>query len=244
MKRSRTMAIDILTGLAAMLLFILTDGFLHVGADSRIGVIVIAALYFCAGLSRGNTTPVNAWVKGLLVSSVGCAAFCTIGWNGVQHIELLILISAAISFAICGVYARRVPRSAALTLALIAFSFVALFAETGVPSLTTRFAVRSMMTPAPQFSIEGWRANELFPQTCTGASWSLISGLHGVRPAAGSSPKSTSCTGAINHLLTSLFGRSTSTTVARPWPKPPISCGNTVTFCPWRSMAEMYPIVS
>lgn len=152
---AKTTAIDVLTGLAAMVLFILTDGFLHVAADTRIGVIVIAALYFCAGLSRGNATPVNAWVKGLLVSSVGCAAFCTIAWNGVQHIELLILISAAISFAICGVYARRLPRSPALTLALIAFSFVALFAETGVPSWTTRFAVRSTMTPAPQFSIDG-----------------------------------------------------------------------------------------
>jgi thiol-disulfide isomerase/thioredoxin len=155
MKRFGTTALDILTGLAAMLLFLLTDGFLHVAADSRMGVIVIAALYFCAGLSRGNTTPVNPWVKGLLVSAVACAAFCTMVWNGVQHIELFILIGAAILFAICGVYARRLPRSAALTLALIAFSFVALFAETAVPSLTTRFAVRSMMTPAPQFSIDG-----------------------------------------------------------------------------------------
>ena len=149
------MAIDILTGLAAMMLFLLTDAFLHVAADTRIGVIVIAALYFCAGLSRGNATPVNPWVKGLLVSSVGCAAFCTIAWNGAQHIEIFLLISAAILFAICGVYARRRPRSAALMLALIAFSFVAMFAETGVPSLTTRFAVRSTMTPAPQFSIDG-----------------------------------------------------------------------------------------
>ena len=67
MKRSATMAI--LTGVA-MVLFLLTDGFLHVAADTRIGVIVIAALYFCAGLLRGKTTPVNAWVKGLLVSAV------------------------------------------------------------------------------------------------------------------------------------------------------------------------------
>jgi hypothetical protein len=129
MKSAKIMAIDGLTGLAAMLLFILTDGFLHVGADTRIGVIVIAALYFCAGLSRGNTTPVNEWVKGLLVSSVGCAAFCTIAWNGVQHIELFILISAAILFAVCGVYARRLPRSPAFALVLIAVSMVALFVE-------------------------------------------------------------------------------------------------------------------
>jgi len=149
------MAIDILTGLAAMMLFLLTDGFLHVGADTRTGVIVIAVLYFCAGLLRGKTTPVNAWVKGLLVSAVGCAAFCAMTWNGVQHIELFILTSAAISFAICGVHARRLPLSRSLTLALIAFSFVALFAETGVPPLTTRFAVRNTMSPAPQFSIDG-----------------------------------------------------------------------------------------
>lgn len=155
MKRSATMAIDILTGLAAMMLFLLSDGFLHVAADTRTGVIVIAALYFCAGLLRGKTTPVNAWVKGLHVSAVGCAAFCAMTWNGVQRIELLILTSAAISFAICGVRARRLPQSRSLTLALIAFSFVALFAKTGVPSLTTRFAVRNTMSPAPQFSMDG-----------------------------------------------------------------------------------------
>src|ERR1700722_10567145 len=148
------MAIDILTGLVAMVLFLLTDGFLHVAADTRTGVIVIAALYFCAGLLRGKTTPVNAWVKGLLVSAVGCAAFCAMTWNGVQHIELL-LTCAAISFAICGVNARRLPLSRSLTLALIAFSFVALFADTGIPSLTTRFAVHNTMTPAPQFSMDG-----------------------------------------------------------------------------------------
>src|ERR1700722_11172427 len=149
------MAIDILTGLVAMVLFLLTDGFFHVAADTRTGVIVIAALYFCAGLLRGRTTPVNAWVKGLLVSTVGCAAFCVMTWNGVQHIELLILTSATISFAICGVHARRLPLSRSLTLALISFSLVALFADTGVPSLTTRFAVRNTMSPAPQFSMDG-----------------------------------------------------------------------------------------
>jgi len=150
-----TIAIDTLTGLVAMLVFLLTDGFLHAAADTRTGALVIAVLYFGAGLSRGKATPPNAWIKGLLVSSVGCAAFCAIAWNGVQHTEMFILVGAAIAFAICGVYARRLPRSVSLKLALIAFALIAIFAGIGVPWLTTRFAVRNTLTPASQFSMDG-----------------------------------------------------------------------------------------
>jgi thiol-disulfide isomerase/thioredoxin len=148
-------AIDALTGLAAMTLFVLADAFIHVAADLRVGIVVLAFLYFCAGLTRGNTRPANAWMKGLLVSSVGCAAFCAIGWNQILHITLAILISVAILLAICGVYTRRFSWPRALMLAPVAFTLVALFAGTGVPSLSTRFAIRRTMTPAAPFSIDG-----------------------------------------------------------------------------------------
>jgi len=152
---AKTTAVDVLTGLTAMVLFVLTDAFIHVGADLRVGVVVLAALYFCAGLTRGNTRPANPWLKGLLISSLGCATFCAIVWNQIQHIALGIFLSAAILFTVCGVYANRLSRSRALTLALAAFTLVAVFAEIAVPSLTTRFAVRRTMSPAAQFSIDG-----------------------------------------------------------------------------------------
>jgi thiol-disulfide isomerase/thioredoxin len=155
MSCAKTAAIDVLIGFAAMALFVLADGSLHVGADLRVAVLVIAALYFCASLTRGNTGPANGWLKGLIVSSVGCAAFCALVWNGLQHIALAIITITAISFASCGVYARRLSRSRALILASGAFTLLALFAATGVPSLSTQFAIRRTMAPAPQFSLDG-----------------------------------------------------------------------------------------
>ena len=152
---------DVLSGLAAMVLFVLADSFVHVGADLRVGVVVVGALYCCAGFTRGRTGPANAWMKGLVVSSVGCMGFCLVAWNGVPHTTLSVLTLVSTLFAICGVYARRLPRALALRLVLAAFGFVAVVVETGLPLLTTRAAVRRTMTTPPRFSLDGLGGNQI-----------------------------------------------------------------------------------
>jgi hypothetical protein len=57
-------AADILAGLAALVVFFLTDGFVHVAADFREAVLFLSVLCLSAGLLRGNGRPVNAWLKG------------------------------------------------------------------------------------------------------------------------------------------------------------------------------------
>ena len=155
MNNAKRSAADVLTGFAALVLFILADSLIHVAADLRVGVLVVAALYFCSGLTRGKTGPASTWLKGLVVSSVGCASLCLIVWNGVPHTTLAVLTIVSILFAICGVYVRRLPRARALWLALVAFSSVAVIVETGLPLLTTRAAVRRTMTAPARFSLEG-----------------------------------------------------------------------------------------
>jgi hypothetical protein len=56
---------DILAGLAAPVLFVVTDSFLHVGAHLREGVVVLSLLYLAAGLLRGTGAPDNVWLKSL-----------------------------------------------------------------------------------------------------------------------------------------------------------------------------------
>lgn len=154
MNGAKRSAADVLTGLAALVLFILADSLIHVGADLRVAVVAVAALYFCAGLIRGKTGPASAWLKGLVVSSLGCASFCLIAWNGVPHTTLTVLTLVSILFAIGGVYARRLPRARALWLALAAFGFVALIVATGLPTLTTRAAIHRTVTPPTRFSFD------------------------------------------------------------------------------------------
>lgn len=147
-------AADVLTGLAALVLFVLADGFIHVAADLRVAVLVVGALYFCAGLARGKTGPASAWLKGLVVSSVGCASFCLLVWNGVPHSTLAVLTLVSILFAIGGVHARRLPRTRALWWALAGFGVVAVIVETGLPLFTTRAAVHRTMTLPQRFSFD------------------------------------------------------------------------------------------
>ena len=154
MNNAKRSAADVVTGFAALVLFILADSLIHVAADLRVGVVVVAALYFCAGLTRGKTGPANAWLKGLAVSSLGCASLYLVAWNGAPHTTLAVLTIVSILFAICGVYVRRLPRAQALWIALAAFSSAAVIVEPGLPLLTTRAAVRRMMTPPARFSLE------------------------------------------------------------------------------------------
>ena len=149
--------IDVLTGLGALVLFVVGDSYLHVGADLRVGVVALAALYLCAGLVRGRGRPGNALLKGLLVSSGSSLVLVVLGWGSIRNAVLVILLLVAILFAICGVGARRLwaahsagrgALALAGPLAGLAIAAVAL-----LPALTSQIATRKTNTPAPAFSI-------------------------------------------------------------------------------------------
>ena len=150
-------AADIATGLAALALFVLGDNYLHLGADLRTTVIVLALLYLCAGLVRGHTRPENAWLKGLLVSSGASVVLLILGWDSLHHPVLALLLLIANVFAVCGVRVRHflAARSAMRggVMALASLAALVVLAVTAIPALATRVATRRMSAPAPTFSI-------------------------------------------------------------------------------------------
>jgi thiol-disulfide isomerase/thioredoxin len=157
--RSRLLsgAVDILAGLATLVLFVAADGFLHVGADFREAVVVLALLSLAAGLLRGSGQPGNAWLKGLLIASGGSLALLGLGWDSIHPAFLAILLLVANLFTVCGVRARQlwsrqsIARSGAVLLAPLAA--LVIFAFTTIPVVATRLATRRMTAPSPAFSL-------------------------------------------------------------------------------------------
>ena len=146
-------AADILAGLAALVVFVLTDGFIHVAADFREAVLVLSVLCLSAGLLRGNGRPVNAWLKGLLVASGRTLALIVLLWNQIHHAFLAILLPVMYLFTVCGVRARRLwshqlaGKGAIILLA--PFAALIIFAFTTIPTVATRVATRLITVPAP-----------------------------------------------------------------------------------------------
>jgi thiol-disulfide isomerase/thioredoxin len=150
-------AADILAGLAVLVVFFLTDGFIHVAADFREAVLVLSVLCLFAGFLRGNGRPVNAWLKGLLVASGGTLALSVLLWNQILHPFLAIFLLVMYLFTVCGVRARRLwshqlAGKAAIIL-LAPFAALIIFAFTTIPTVATRVATRLITVPAPAFSL-------------------------------------------------------------------------------------------
>ena len=150
-------AADILTGLGALALFLVTEALLHVGGDLRAALFVLAILYLCAGYLRGRGRPRNTWWKGALICSGTTIALLSLAWGEIPPAILFILLLTGNLFAICGVHARRLQaaRSAAragipVLGALAALAAVSLAA---IPTLMTRVATRRTSAPAPVFSL-------------------------------------------------------------------------------------------
>jgi thiol-disulfide isomerase/thioredoxin len=145
--------VDILAGLAALVVFLLADGFIHVAADLRGAVLALSVLCLSAGLLRGNGRPVNAWLKGLLVASGGALALTVLLWNQIHHAFLAILLLVMYLFIVCGVRARqlwsrqRAGKGAIIVLA--PFAALIIFAFTTIPTVATRAATRLIAVPAP-----------------------------------------------------------------------------------------------
>ncbi len=153
-------AADILAGLATLVVFVLTDGFIHVAADFREAVLVLSVLCLSAGLLRGNGRPVNAWLQGLLVASGGILALIALLWNQIHHAFLAIFLLVMYLFTVCGVRARRLwshqlaGKGAIILLA--PFAALIILAFTTIPTIATRVATRLITVPAPSpvFSIK------------------------------------------------------------------------------------------
>ena len=148
---------DILAGLAALVLFVVADSFLHVAADLRVGVVVLSLLCLAAGLLRGTGRPDNAWLKGLLVASGGTLALLVLAWNGISHAFLAILLLVANLFTVWGVRARHLwSHQSAVKWGLILLAPVTalvLFAFTMIPTVANRVLTRRITVPAPAFSM-------------------------------------------------------------------------------------------
>jgi len=148
---------DVLTGLAALVLFVVGDSYFHVGADLRSAVIALALPHLAAGLVRGRGRPASAWLKGLLVGSGGSLVLLILGWGSLPHAVLAVLLLVANVFTVCGVRARHlwatqaVARGGIVVLASLA-ALVVLTVAT-IPTLATRIATRQTRAPAPTFSI-------------------------------------------------------------------------------------------
>lgn len=148
---------DILAGLAALVLFVVADGFLHVGADLREGVVVLSLLCLAAGFLRGAGRPEKAWLRGLLIASGGTFALLLLGWNSVSHAFLAIFLLVANLFTVCGVRARHLwSHQSAARGGIILFAPAAalvIFAFTAIPTVATLVATRRLAIPAPAFSM-------------------------------------------------------------------------------------------
>ncbi|MGD0223237.1 MAG: TlpA disulfide reductase family protein [Terriglobia bacterium] len=148
---------DVLTGLAALFLFILGDSYLHVGADLRICVVALSILYLSAGLVRGQGRPGDAWLKGLLVCSGGSITVLILGWGSLHHVVLALLLLVANLSTVCGVRVRHLWAARSATRAglmlLVPLAALVFLAVTTIPALATRIATREMSAPAPTFSI-------------------------------------------------------------------------------------------
>ena len=149
---------DVVAGIAVLTLFVLGDSFLHVGADLRVAVLLLGALFLCAGFVRGGSRPRSPLLKGILVSSLGSLVLLVLGWGSIRNVVLLTLLGVAILFTLCGVSARRQwnahsVRSGVLLLVAPAAGLTVLTLAI-IPLLTARIATRRTNTPVPAFSFK------------------------------------------------------------------------------------------
>jgi hypothetical protein len=147
--------LDVSTGLIALTVFLVIDGFFHVAADLRTSVISVAALYLCAGVIRGRSGSV--WLRGLLVGGSGALVLVILLWAQIHHAALAILVSTVVLFGLCGVRARHywTARSAigVASMVLVPLAALTIVALTTFPTLAARFATRTTIAPSPTFEV-------------------------------------------------------------------------------------------
>ena len=157
-RRVLAVVIDILAGLAAFVCFALLDSFVHVAADLRRAVVLVALLSASAGLARGAGRPENTWLKGLLIASGAGLPLLALGWEEMNRLILTLLLVIIVLFTILGVHVRHLwPRQSVpkrLFTFLAPLLGLAILGAVTIPTLATRVATRRVSIPAPEFSIK------------------------------------------------------------------------------------------
>jgi thiol-disulfide isomerase/thioredoxin len=155
MARSISVALDVLTGLLALVLFLAADTYFHVAADLRTAAISLAVLYLCAGLIRGRRGSI--WLKGLLVSGSGALVLGILLWAQIFHTALAILLMSVVVFGFCGVRARHYwtanSAAGAGLMILVPLAALTAVALATFPALAARIATRAKVAPAPTFEV-------------------------------------------------------------------------------------------
>lgn len=155
----RRISRDLLAGFLAILC-VLASAILtqFVGSDLRVLFAVTGAAFYFAGLSRGNSTPQNVWMKGLLVSSPGLLGTAALIMNdGLHRLQIPVAVSCtAILLTVSGVQARRLwnaTRGKSWLLGTFSFLGLAVFVFTIVPDLVVFSSLKRVDRLAPQFSM-------------------------------------------------------------------------------------------
>jgi thiol-disulfide isomerase/thioredoxin len=147
--------VDVITGLVALAIFLVADGYLHVAADLRTAIISLAVLYLGAGLVRGRGP--SAWLKGLLVGGGAALVLLALGLTEIHHTILAVLVVTAVLFAMLGARARLFwaqgsPGQASLTI-LTPLAALAIIVLTTIPQLAARAATRETAAAVPPFAV-------------------------------------------------------------------------------------------
>jgi thiol-disulfide isomerase/thioredoxin len=158
MRRRRiiTVVVDILAGVAVLVLFAVAANYLYVGANLSTAAITLAVLSLAAGVLRGRGMPSSAWLKGMLVGSGCILVSVLLGWGQMAHSVLAVFLVAEGFFIICGVQARRLwtarTMGKAVAMLLAPLGALVIVALIAVPVLTWSIATRKMTQPAPAIS--------------------------------------------------------------------------------------------
>lgn len=150
-----SVALDVLTGVVAVGVFIALDTYFHVASDLRTATISLATLFLCAGFVRGRGG--NAWLKGLQVGAGGALVMLALFMAALFHAVLAIFLLIALLFAVCGVRARHLwashsPAQASLTI-LVPLAAMVVIALSSIPRLAGGIATRNIASPVPVFTV-------------------------------------------------------------------------------------------
>jgi peroxiredoxin len=129
-----------------------------VGSDLRLLFAVTGVAFFLAGLARGRVAPVNAWLKGLLVSCPGLIGTTALIMNdGLHRFQIPAAVtSTAILLTTSGVQTRRLwhsARSKSWLLSTSSIAALALFVILLVPALAVFSSLKKTDRPIASFTV-------------------------------------------------------------------------------------------
>lgn len=155
----KSVAIDFMAGFVGLAIVI--AGFMTgvLTEDLRAQIILVGALFFCAGALRRTAAPANPWIEGLCVSLGACIPVCILSWAGVAYTSrppLVAFVGTALIGSIAGVQARfflhTAHRAATAGIAAAWAAAVVLVAMMLVPFVLERLSTKHVNYAAPGFS--------------------------------------------------------------------------------------------